>query len=272
MLAPLGRADYNRGYPKWLSGTMRQSDIINGLVKGLSVIECFDEEHARQSITDVAHRTGLERATARRCLLTLTSLGYANYDGKFFRLTPRVLNLGHSYLAATPLPRMIQPFLDELSAKIKESSSAAVLDGPEILYIARASHRRVMSINLGAGARLPSYCTSMGRILLAALPPQEVAGILDRSELIAYTHKTKASRDAIVTELAVVAAQGFAVIDQELELGLCSIAIPLFNAEGEVAAALNIGAQSARAPTSHMIANFLPLMRKIQTEVRPLLR
>lgn len=139
---------------------MRQGDIINGLVKGLAVIECFDEDHASLSITDVANRTGLERATARRCLLTLTSLGYASYDGKFFRLTPRVLNLGHSYLAATPLPRLLQPFLDQLSAQTNESSSAAVLDGTEILYVARASHRRVMSINLGAGARMPAYCTS----------------------------------------------------------------------------------------------------------------
>lgn len=251
---------------------MREGDIINGLVKGLAVIACFDEEHASQSITDVSNRTGLERATARRCLLTLTQLGYATYDGKFFRLTPRVLNLGHSYLAATPLPRLIQPFLEELSAKINESSSAAILDNAEILYIARASYRRVMSINLGAGARLPAYCTSMGRILLAALPPAQARTILDGSDLVSYTHKTKSDLDAITTELAVVAAQGFAVIDEELELGLCSIAIPLYNAQGDIVAALNVGAQSARASTSHMIAKFLPLMRKIQSEVRQVLR
>lgn len=251
---------------------MREGDIINGLVKGLAVIECFDEQHASQSITDVANRTGLERATARRCLLTLTHLGYASYDGKFFRLTPRVLNLGHSYLATTPLPGLIQPFLEELSAQINESSSAAILDGTEILYIARASHRRVMSINLGAGARLPAYCTSMGRILLAAETPAAARAILDRSDPIAYTAKTKADLSALQTELAVVAAQGFAVIDEELELGLCSIAVPLYNAEGRTVAALNVGAHSARASTSHMIANFLPLMRKIQADVRPLLR
>lgn len=251
---------------------MRDGDIINGLVKGLSVIECFDEEHASQSITDVANRTGLERATARRCLLTLTHLGYASYDGKFFRLTPRILNLGHSYLAATPLPGLIQPFLEQLSAQIHESCSAAILDDTDILYIARASHRRVMSINLGAGARLPAYCTSMGRILLAALPSDTIGDVLDRSSLVAYTAKTKADRDTVLTELAVVAAQGFAVIDEELELGLCSIAVPLFNAQGQVVGALNIGAQSARASTSHMIANFLPLMRKVQAELRPLLR
>ena len=251
---------------------MRDGDIIHGLIRGLSVIECFDEDHARMSITDVAERTGLERATARRCLLTLAHLGYATYDGKFFQLTPRVLNLGHSYLATTPLPRLIQPFLDELSHATSESTSAAVLEGTDILYVARASTRRVMSINLAPGARLPAYCTSMGRTLLAALPQQEARAILDRSDLVAYTPRTKADIETITLELGVIAAQGFAVIDQELELGLCSIAVPLLDAHGKVVAAINIGAQTARAPVSRMIAQFLPLIRKVQTEVRPLLR
>lgn len=251
---------------------MREGDIIHGLIRGLAVLECFDEDHARMSITDVAQRTGLERATARRCLLTLAHLGYATYDGKFFQLTPRVLNLGHSYLAATPLPRLIQPFLDELARATSESTSAAVLEGTDILYIARAATRRVMSINLAPGARLPAYCTSMGRTLLAAMPPDDARAILERSELIAYTPRTRADMAGITTELGVVAAQGFAVIDQELELGLCSIAVPLLDARGAVVAAINIGAQSTRAPVSRMIAQFLPLMRKVQAEVRPLLR
>lgn len=251
---------------------MREGDIIHGLIRGLAVIECFDEEHSRLSITEVALRTGLERATARRCLLTLVHLGYASYDGKFFQLTPRVLQLGHSYLATTPLPRLIQPFLEDLAQLTSESTSAAVLEGTDILYIARASTRRVMSINLAPGARLPAYCTSMGRILLAALPTAEAQAILDRSPLQAYTERTKADMVSISTELAVIAAQGFAVNDQELELGLCSIAVPLLNPGGRVVAAINIGAQSARAPTSRMIAHFLPLMRKVQSELRPLLR
>lgn len=224
------------------------------------------------SITDVSARTGLERATARRCLLTLVHLGFAAYDGKFFQLTPRVLKLGHSYLATTPLPGLVQPFLETLSRDTHESTSAAVLDGTDILYVARVSTRRVMSINLAQGARLPAYCTSMGRILLASLPEEQARDILERSELIAYTDRTKADMASILTELAVVAAQGFAVIDQELELGLCSIAVPLYNSAGKVVAAINIGAQTARAPTSKMIAHFLPMIRKIQSELRPLLR
>lgn len=154
-----------------------------------------------------------------------------------------------------------------LSAQIHESSSAAALDNTDILYIARAAHRRVMSINLGAGAHMPAYCASMGRIMLAALPAPVDADILNRYRLIAYTAKTKADLPAITTELAVVAAQGFAVIDQELELGF--VPPPLLNAQGQTVAALNIGAQTARASTSHMIANSLPLIRKAQAEVLP---
>lgn len=250
---------------------MREGDIIQGLAKGLAVIEVFDAAHARLSITDVAELTGLERATARRCLLTLTSLGYASYDGKFFMLTPRVLRLGHSYLAATPLPGIIQPFLERLTAATGESASASVLDGTDILYIARASLRRVMSINLSPGTRLPAYCSSMGRVLLAAMPPAAARGLLERSERPANTPKTKTDLPALMDELALVARQGYAVIDEELELGLRSIALPLLNARGETVAALNIGAQAARIGVDAMVAQYLPQMRAVQQELQPLL-
>lgn len=250
---------------------MREGDIIQGLAKGLAVIEVFDAAHARLSITDVAELTGLERATARRCLLTLTSLGYASYDGKFFMLTPRVLRLGHSYLAATPLPGIIQPFLERLTAATGESASASVLDGTDILYIARASLRRVMSINLSPGTRLPAYCSSMGRVLLAAMPPAAARGLLERSERPANTPKTKTDLTALMDELALVARQGYALIDEELELGLRSIALPLLNARGETVAALNIGAQAARIGVDAMVAQYLPQMRAVQQELQPLL-
>lgn len=251
---------------------MREGDIIHGLAKGLAVIEVFDASHARLSITDVAALTGLERATARRCLLTLTSLGYASYDGKFFMLTPRVLRLGHSYLAATPLPGIIQPVLERLTAATGESASASVLDGTDILYIARASLRRVMSINLSPGTRLPAYCSSMGRVLLAAMPPAAARGVLKRSELLANTPNTKTDIGALMDELALVGRQGYAVIDEELELGLRSIAVPLFNARGETIAALNIGAQAARIGVDAMVAQYLPQMRAAQMELQPLLQ
>jgi IclR family transcriptional regulator, pca regulon regulatory protein len=251
---------------------MREGDIINGLVKGLAVIEAFDEEHARLSITDVAQLTGLERATARRCLLTLTSLGYASYDGKFFMLTPRVLRLGHSYLAATPLPRIVQPFLERLSATTGESASASVLDGTDILYIARASLKRVMSINLSPGTRLPAYCSSMGRVLLAAMPQPAARAVLERSSLRANTPRTKSDIGELMEELGRVGQQGYAVIDEELEIGLRSIGVPLVNAAGETIAAINIGAQAARVSVADMVGTYLPLMHQAREELRPLLQ
>jgi len=252
--------------------TIRDGDIINGLIKGLTAIEAFDEEHSRLSITDVARLTGLERATARRCLLTLASLGYADYDGKFFTLTPRILRLGHSYLAATPLPRIIQPFLEKLTVETGESSSASVLDGTEILYIARASLKRVMSVTLGPGSRLPAYCSSMGRVLLAALPTATASDILQRSELKPLTAHTRATVPDLLEEIANVTRQGYAIIDEELEIGLRSIAIPLVNGRGETVAALNIGAQAGRISVEGMIERYLPLMRSARDEIQPLLQ
>jgi IclR family pca regulon transcriptional regulator len=235
-------------------------------------LRAFDEDNARLSISDVARLTGLERATARRCLLTLASLGYARYDGKFFTLTPRILRLGHSYLAATPLPRIIQPFLERLTAETGESASASVLDGTDILYIARASLKRVMSVNLGPGSRLPAFCSSMGRVLLAALPPAAAAEILQRSDLRALTPHTRHTIDSLIEEIANVAQQGYAVIDEELEIGLRSIAIPLANSRGQTIAALNIGAQAGRIPVTAMIDRYLPLMRAARAEIQPLLQ
>ncbi|QRM53942.1 IclR family transcriptional regulator [Sinorhizobium sp. BG8] len=250
---------------------MRETDYVGGFAKGLKVIEAFGETHPRLTITDVAKQTGLDRATARRCLLTLSELGYAEYDGKFFELTPRILRLGHSYLSATPLPRLVQPYLDGLSEKVGQSASASVLDGAEVVYVARASQKRVMSINLMAGSRLPAYCASMGRVLLAALPEAEARGLIEKSELKANTERTLTDPDALMAELARVRRQGYAVIDQELEIGLCSIAVPLENARGRVVAALNIGAPAALVPAAEMPERYLSAMAEVQAALRPLL-
>lgn len=154
---------------------MRETDFVSGFARGLKVIEAFEEAQPKMSIADIARSTGLDRATARRCLLTLSELGYADYDGKFFSLTPKILRLGHAYLSATPLTHIVQPFLDQLSDQVGQSASVSVLDGTEIVYVARASQKRVMSINLMPGSRLPAYCASMGRVLLSALAPEERA-------------------------------------------------------------------------------------------------
>ncbi|MCA1368395.1 IclR family transcriptional regulator [Bradyrhizobium sp. BRP14] len=251
---------------------MRETDFVSGFARGLRVIEAFGEAQPRLSIADAAKITGLDRATVRRSLLTLSELGYADYDGKFFTLTPRILRLGHAYLSATPLPTIVQPYLDQLSERAGQSASASVLDGTEIVYVARASQRRVMSINLTPGSRLPAYCASMGRVLLAALPEPEARAILARSELRANTPKTKTDPEELMTELSRVRAQGYAIIDQELELGLCSIAVPLMNARNQVIAALNIGAPAAHVAAAELAERYLLLLKETQAALRPLVQ
>lgn len=247
---------------------MRETDYVGGLAKGLRIIEAFGNSTRRMAIADAARATGLDRATARRCLLTLAELGYADYDGKFFTLTPRILRLGHSYLSATPLPVIVQPVLDHLAETIHQSASASVLDGTEIVYVARASQQRVMSINLTTGSRLPAYCASMGRVLLAALAEADARARLDRTDLRALTPYTKTTIETLMSELAQVRAQGFALIDQELELGLCSIAVPLHDAHGRVVAAINIGAPAAQIGANEMAGRFLEPLKQASAMLR----
>ncbi|WSH69371.1 IclR family transcriptional regulator C-terminal domain-containing protein (plasmid) [Rhizobium ruizarguesonis] len=251
---------------------MRETDFVSGFARGLKVIEAFGETRQRLSIAEASKLTELDRATVRRSLLTLAELGYADYDGKFFTLTPKILRLGHAYLSATPLPALLQPHLDHLSEMAGQSASASVLDGTDIVYIARASQRRVMSINLTPGSRLPAYCASMGRVLLAALPESEARAILARSELKQNTVNTKTDTDELIAEFRRVRAEGYAIIDQELEIGLCSIAVPIDNDRGETVAAINIGAPAALVPAAEMKERYLPLLKETQAALRPLLR
>jgi IclR family pca regulon transcriptional regulator len=250
---------------------IKERDLMGGLAKGLSIIEAFSAERQRLSISEAAEIAGLDRATARRCLLTLSELGYARYDGKYFELTPRILRLGNAYLSGTSLPALLQPYLDELSEKLGHSASASVLDGSEIVYIARASQKRVMSINLMPGSRLPAYCASMGRVLLAALGDAEVAAILATSVLRANTPFTLTDPAELLTEIGRVRDQGYAVIDQELEIGLCSIGVAVHDARGRVVAAINVGAPSAVLPAADLAGHCLGAMREIQARLRSLL-
>ncbi|MBS7533933.1 IclR family transcriptional regulator [Ancylobacter sonchi] len=251
---------------------MKETDFIGGFAKGLKVIEAFDAAKPRLSITDIAKLTGLDRATARRCLLTLAALGYADYDGKFFSLTPRILRLGHAYLSATPLPSLLQPHLDQLSEAVGQSASASVLDGEEIVYIARAAQKRVMSINLLPGSRLPAWCSSMGRVLLAALGDEEVRQRLARARLEPLTPFTRVDPQELLAEIGRVRAQGYAVIDQELEIGLCSIAVPVRDVTGRVVVAINIGAPAAVVAAADMPKLYLPELVAIQQQLAVTLR
>jgi IclR family pca regulon transcriptional regulator len=247
--------------------TRADKETIAGFAKGLRVIEAFDEGRPKLSITEVAALTGLERATARRCLLTLVRGGYAAFDGKFFRLTPRLLRLGHAYLSSTPLPRLVQPYLEQLAQDTEESCSASILEGTDIVYVARASQRRVMSIGLNVGSRLPAYCASMGRVLLAALPERERIRLLEATDRPKLTEKTLTEMPALLAEIEKIGREGFAINDEELEIGLRSIAVPLVDGAGRVVAAINVGAQAARVSVERMRSEFLPKMRRIQAEL-----
>ena len=248
-----------------------KTDIIASMLKGLSVIEAFRAERPRLSIAEVSEITGLDRATARRCLLTLHEGGYAEYDGKFFTLTPRVLRLGMGALAALPLAQLVQPWLDQLSEQIGQSTSVSILDETEIVYLARAAQRRVMSIGLMPGSRLPAHCTSMGRVLLAALPEAEARALIDRSDLSPRTPFSLTDPEEIMARIGQVRADGYALIDQEVELGLRSIAVPLISVRGRVMGALNTGVAAVQGEAGDLVRLYLPALQKVQAGLRRVL-
>lgn len=250
---------------------VKERDMMGGLAKGLSIIESFSAERPKLSISEAADIAGLDRATARRCLLTLAELGYAAYDGKFFTVTPKVLRLGTGCLATMPLPRIVQPFLDQLSEEIGQSTSVSILDDTEIVYVARAAQRRVMSIALMPGSRLPAYCTSMGRVLLSSLTVEDRRVLLERSAIIARTPTTLTDIDGLMAEIAATAARGHAMIDQEVEIGLRSLAVPLKNARGKTVAALNVGVAASAGSMQDLVERYLPALSAVQTELRGLL-
>ncbi|MGV8937932.1 MAG: IclR family transcriptional regulator domain-containing protein [Allorhizobium sp.] len=249
----------------------KERDIMGGLAKGLKVIEAFSSDRTRLSIAEAANASGLDRATTRRCLLTLFETGHADYDGKFFTLTPRVLRLGTGCLAAMPLPRIVQPVLDRLSQEIGESTSVSILDETEIVYVARAAQRRVMSIALMPGSRLPAYCTSMGRVLLAALDPVQAREILERSHRPARTDRTVTSIETLMDILDQTRTGGYALIDQEVEIGLRSIAVPLVNTLGQTVAALNVGLAAGTDPMAVLQERYLPALQSVRKELSRML-
>jgi IclR family pca regulon transcriptional regulator len=247
-------------------------DYIAGLAKGLAVIEAFDDEHERLTIAEAAALAGLSRAAARRVLLTLVRLGYAATDGRAFTLTPRVLKLGYAFLASTPLPQLLQPFLEQLSEALHESCSASVLDDREIVYVARSATRRIMSVGVTVGTRLPATCSSMGRVLLAGLPRDEMIRRVEASERRRLTPHTRTAVADLVAEIDATRGRGWAVVDQELEVGLISIAVPVLDARGRTLAALNAGSQSQRTTADRLVAETLPKLIDTQRTLRPLVR
>ena len=248
-------------------------NFMTSLARGLAVIQAFSQRRHHLTISQVSTTTGLSRAAVRRCLYTLAKLGFAGSDdNRHFFLRPRILALGHSYISSMPLATAAQPVLEHISHLLHESCSIATLDGVEIVYIARANVTRIMSIDLGVGSRLPAFCTSMGRAILANLPPEELESVLARVEFKRYTERTITNAAKLTQALRQIRRDGYSIIDQELEHGLRSMAVPIQNPSGKVVAALNIGAHAQRVSIQEMQTKFLPHLRAAAQELCLLLK
>jgi IclR family pca regulon transcriptional regulator len=249
------------------TGQAGDPDYMLSLARGLAVIRAFGHGPAALSIAEVARRTDVSRAAARRCLHTLATLGYVVGREGSYELSPRVLTLGYAYLGSAPVARSAQPVLERVSEQLHESCSLTVLDGDEIVYVARAATRHILSVGLSVGSRLPAYCTSMGRVLLAFSGEAERALCLARMKLVRHTPRTLVDRGALREELERVRAAGYALVDQELEVGLRSIAVPVRRPDQSVAAAINVGVQAARVEARTMVRDYLPVLRLASDEI-----
>jgi IclR family pca regulon transcriptional regulator len=250
----------------------RRTAYVQSLERGLAVIRAFDRSHPRLTLSDVARQTGLTRAAARRFLLTLVELGYVRTDGRLFSLRPRVLELGYAYLSSMTLPDVAQPYMEALTATVHESCSISVLDGEDIVYIARVPTVRIMTVAISVGTRFPAYATSMGRVLLAALPEDARETYLDAVRLEPLTPFTVTDPARLRAVLAGVAEAGWALVDQELEEGLRSIAVPVRDRDGQVVAAMNVSASARRSTPEAIRADLLPPLlataRDIEADLR----
>jgi IclR family pca regulon transcriptional regulator len=248
-----------------------EGEFVQSLARGLAVIRAFDADHSELSLSDVARLTGLTRAAARRFLHTLVELGYMRADNGRFSLRPKILELGYAFLSSLTLPEMATPHLEQLVERVHESSSVSVLDGDEVVYIARVPTRRIMTVAISVGTRFPAYATSMGRVLLAARSADWLDGYLASTKLRTLTTRTIADADALRAELARVRAQGWALVDQELEEGLRSLAAPIRDPDGRVVAAVNVSTSAARRDPDGVLADFLePLLdtaRRIEADL-----
>lgn len=239
--------------------TPPSGEYVQSLARGLAVIRAFSAERPQMTLSDIARATDLTRATARRFLLTLEELGYVRSDEREYSLTPRVLELGFGYLSALSLPEIAQPHLENLSREVAESTSASVLDGDDIVYVARVATRRIMTVNITLGTRFPAHATSMGRVLLAHLAPARREQFLATFSADALTPLTVTTPDALRSELDRVREQGWALVDQELEYGLRSLAAPVHQG-GEVVAAINVSTAVGRTDASETRDRLLPAL------------
>jgi IclR family pca regulon transcriptional regulator len=236
-------------------------NFVQSLARGLTVIEAMGTTAGPATLSEVAVATGLSRAAVRRILLTLAELGYVAASGRQFSLTARVLGLGYSYLSSLPLTHVVIPHMERLVEEVHESCSVSVLDGSDIVYVARVPTKRIMSVNLSVGTRLPAYATSMGRVLLAALSPPKLDAYLAKVALVARTRRTVTGAAELRRILAQVARQGWAMVDQELEDGVRSVAVPLHERGGRAVAAMNVSGHASRTSRTRLVKEVLPRLR-----------
>lgn len=241
--------------------------LVQSLSRGLAVIRAFDATHPRQTLTQVAETTGLARATARRFLHTLVAEGYARTDGSEFWLTPQTLELGFAYLSSLGFPAIAQPHLERLSRQVHESCSACVLDGTDIVYVARAAAQRIMSENITIGTRFPAYATAMGRVMLAGASEAEVDEYFRNAELIRFTPTTVTDEARLREEIAKVGEQGYSAVDQELETGLMAVSCPITDWSGRTVAAVNCSAHAAKFGYPEIVEKLLPPLQAVARDI-----
>jgi len=237
-------------------------EYSEALARGIRILTLFGAENRTMSLADIAARLGLPRATARRALLTLVDLGYAAEEGRHFRLTPRVMELASAYLGASPATAILQPVCEMLAARHEQTFSVAVLEGVDAVMVAYARPRRFYADSVGIGLRLPAYCSAVGRVLLAGLPPQEATALLARVKPESITPHTETDHDAIARHVEETRARGFALVEEEVELGFRSMAVPVRRLGGRVAFALNIGMSALRSPVDEMRERYLPVLQE----------
>jgi len=250
---------------------VKSSEIVLSLVKGLSVIKAFNQHRPTMSLSEVANVTGFTRAAARRFLLTLVKEGYAKQNGKLFSLTAKVLELGFSYLSTLDIWHNAKPLMNDLVERLNESCSAAVLDSFDVVYVARvATTKRIMSVTLNIGSRLPAFATSMGRVLLADMPKETLNAFLDSCGIEKFTEFTLTDKNLLMAEIAQVKDQGYSLVEQELEIGLTSISVPIHNALGEVTAALNVSTHMSQTARKQIFEEILPQLQQCARKIEQL--
>ncbi|WP_249147558.1 IclR family transcriptional regulator C-terminal domain-containing protein [Bradyrhizobium sp. AUGA SZCCT0177] len=248
-------------------------NFMMSLARGLIVIQALNQQRRALSASQISQRTGIPRAAVRRCLLTLMHLGFVASEGeRCYALRPRVLSLGSAYLASSPLGKVAQPILSNVRNRLQETACISVLDGDQILCIARSPAKRLMTTSLDAGSRLPASCTSIGRVLISQFKDEAIDSYLDSVKLVAHTSKTIVDVAALRAELIEIRQEGFCIVDEELEIGLRSLAVPVIDEAGAAIAGLSVGVHTARVSVADLIDSFLPVLKEAAVEVGMLVR